>query len=193
VFFFAIYQKSNAQDNKGIYDTILVSVKIIGTDTLPFRYLNPVYARAKKPKWASIKKDPDFMILRHNVYKTYPYALRAAAVLNEVDSVLATIYSKEAKRAYKDRKESELNAKFNKELTNLTMDQGKILVKLISRETGKSVYEIVKSMKGGLNARLFQGLAVLWDNNLKHNYDPNGADASIEYIVREIQSRNMQR
>jgi hypothetical protein len=182
-----------AQSNKGIYDTVLVNVKIIGNDTMPFRYLSPVYARAKMPKWASVKKDPNYMMLRHNVYKTYPYALKAAAVLNEVDSVLATIYSKDAKRAYKDRKENELNAKFNKELTNLTMDQGKILVKLISRETGKSVYEIVKSMKGGLNARLFQGLAVLWDNNLKHNYEANGADASIESVVQEIQSRNYPR
>jgi hypothetical protein len=186
---------TKAQYVKGPYDTILLSARVLGADTLPFRYLNNVYCSVKSPTWVKYKNanDDAYRILRYNVYKTYPYAIKAAAVLNEVDSVLASMYSKDAKKAFKDRKEAELNAKFNKELTNLSMDQGKILVKLVSRQTGKSVFDIVKSLKGGFNARLFQGIAVLWDNNLRATYNPAGEDAAIESIVQEIEARNRKR
>jgi hypothetical protein len=131
--------------------------------------------------------DAAFERLKYNVRKVYPYAILAATVMRDVDSVLGSMYSKQAKSLYKERKESALNLRFKEELKDMTMDQGKILVKLINRQSGRSVYEVVKSLKGGLNAAMWQGVAVLFNNNLKNRYDPNGEDATIEYIVREIE------
>ena len=88
---------------------------------------------------------------------------------------------------YKRHKEDELNKKFKGELVNLTMSQGQVLVKLIARQTGKPCYQIIKDLKGGLNARIWQTVAILFDNNLKNNYDPMGEDEAVESIVLEIE------
>jgi len=69
------------------------------------------------------------------------------------------------------------------------MSQGQVLVKLIARQTGKPCYQIIKDLKGGLNARIWQTVAILFDNNLKNNYDPRGEDQIIESIVIEIEKR----
>jgi hypothetical protein len=62
-------------------------------------------------------------------------------------------------------------------------------VKLIARQTGKPCYQIVKELKGGFNAGIWQAVALLFSNNLKNNYDPEGDDAAIESIVLEIEAR----
>lgn len=74
-------------------------------------------------------------------------------------------------------------------MENLSISQGQILVKLIARQTGKPCYVIVKELKGGFNARIFQGMALLFDNNLRNTYDATGDDAAIEQIVQEIEQR----
>ncbi len=71
----------------------------------------------------------------------------------------------------------------------MSIEQGQLLVKLIARETGKPCYEIVKEMKGGFNAAIWQTVAVLFNNNLRNEFDPTGEDATIEQIVQEILSR----
>ncbi|KXK41901.1 MAG: hypothetical protein UZ11_BCD004001667 [Bacteroidetes bacterium OLB11] len=123
------------------------------------------------------------------MYVTYPYAVAASFVLHDIDSAMNTIYSKDAKKIYKERKEAELNKRFKGELENLTVEQGQILVKLVARETGKPVYQIIKELKGGFNARIWQTVAILFSNNLKNRYDATGDDAAIESVVQEILSR----
>jgi hypothetical protein len=135
------------------------------------------------------KNEEAYSRLRYNVYTVYPYAVAASYILHDVDSVLNSLYSKDAKKQYKQRKEDELNNKFKGELENLTISQGQVLVKLIARQTGKPCYQIVKELKGGFNAGIWQAVALLFSNNLKNNYDPEGDDAAIESIVLEIEAR----
>jgi len=118
----------------------------------------------------------------------YPYAVAASLILKDVDSVLASLYSKEAKQQFKHRKEDELNRKFKHELEDLTITQGQILIKLIARQTGKPCYQIVKELKGGFNAGIWQAVALLFNNNLRNTYDAQGDDAAIESLVLEIES-----
>jgi nucleoside diphosphate kinase len=121
------------------------------------------------------------------VYKVYPYAVAAGFIMQDIDAAMSLMRSKEAKQMYKRHKEDELNKKFKGELVNLTMSQGQVLVKLIARQTGKPCYQIIKDLKGGLNARIWQTVAILFDNNLKNNYDPMGEDEAMESIVLEIE------
>jgi nucleoside diphosphate kinase len=121
------------------------------------------------------------------VYKVYPYAVAAGFIMQDIDAAMSLMRSKEAKQMYKRHKEDELNKKFKGELVNLTMSQGQVLVKLIARQTGKPCYQIIKDLKGGLNARIWQTVAILFDNNLKNNYDPLGEDEAMESIVLEIE------
>lgn len=100
---------------------------------------------------------------------------------------------KRDKKAYLKATERELNARFKDELKNLTVTQGKILVKLINRQTGRDCYEVIKNLKGGLNARMYQTVAFFFDNDLKEQYDPYHADSDIEYIVRQIEAKRAQR
>jgi hypothetical protein len=183
---------------RGVYDTIFVSAVVRDSDTFAMRWAPMVNIYAKRPKWAIVarkfSKGNDGSAewqawdqLRYNVKKVYPYAVAASFVMHDVDSVLASMYSKEAKNQYKNQKEAQLNARFKNELTDMTITQGKILVKLINRQTGKNVYDIIKQLKGGGNAALMQALAVLFTHNLKSEYDAEGEDANIEAVVKEIE------
>jgi hypothetical protein len=180
---------------KGPNDTLAVGRIVLGADTLAHAWLREVTIRAKAPRWLVKQRRRErrdenaYSQLRYNVYKVYPYAVAASFILHDVDSVLALLQSKEAKKQYKLRKEAELNRQFKDELTNMTISQGQVLVKLIARQTGKPCYEIVKELKGGFNATLWQAVALLFSNNLKSGYDPEGEDAAIEGIVQEIEAR----
>ena len=72
---------------------------------------------------------------------------------------------------------------FNKEIKNLTITQGGILIKLIDRETGASSYDLLKDMKGGITAFFYQSIARFFGNNLKNTYDPQ-QDRDIEAIIQ---------
>ncbi len=136
------------------------------------------------------KRREEIRRLRYNVFKVYPYAVTAAYVLEQVDKETSALQKKKDRKSYLKRVEKEMNAKFKNELKDLSISQGQILVKLINRETGKDCYSVIKDLKGGLNARIYQTAAQLFDNSLKNQYDPYGKDKDIEMIVQEIESKN---
>ena len=190
-----LWASKKALSQKGVNDTIVVGSIVINNDTLPHIWLHDAFCNekgnnsfAKKRREAREQREA-YDRLRYNVYKVYPYAVAAGFIMNDIDSAMALMRSKDAKQIYKRRKEDELNKKFKGELVNLTMSQGQVLVKLIARQTGKPCYQIIKDLKGGLNARIWQTVAILFDNNLKNNYDPRGEDQIIESIVIEIEKR----
>ena len=180
---------------RGKFDTIRVGTLIVGNDTLIHKWLREVYVTAKAQGWYAKKmrqvreEREAYSRLRYNVYLVYPYAVAATFILKDVDSILGSLNSRVAKQQFKRRKEDELNKRFKDELQNLSITQGQILVKLIARQTGRPCYVIVKELKGGFNATIFQAMALLFDNNLKNKYEPEGEDAAIEQLVQEIESR----
>ena len=86
-----------------------------------------------------------------------------------------------------------MNKRWKGELQDLTITQGQILVKLIDRQTGKNCFSIIREMKGGFTATLWQGVALLFSNNLKREYDPYGDDRDIETIVQDLEASNYYR
>ena len=80
-----------------------------------------------------------------------------------------------------------MRQQFEEPLRNLSVYQGKILMKLINRQTGNNCYEIIKEYKGGFTARFYQTVAFFFSSNLKQSYDPKGDDLEIEKIVQEVQ------
>jgi len=88
--------------------------------------------------------------------------------------------------SYINSREKELKKEFADPLMNLSVYQGKILMKLINRETGNNCYDILKEFKGGFSARFWQTVAFFFGSNLKQPYDPKGEDAEIERIVKEV-------
>ena len=128
-----------------------------------------------------------FLILKRRVLKVYPYAVKARDEILRINNVLDSINKKNIKRRYTKRVAKNIKRNYSDKLKNLTINEGKILVKLIYRETNFSSYQIVKTFRGRFNAYFWQTMAVLWDNNLKNKYDPINIleDRQIEHILTQ--------
>lgn len=178
-------QQTNAQ-TIGANDTIRTLSIIYEGDTIPLQNLEYVHVYGKlsaaaKAAYAKYNR------LRNAVYVTYPYAMRAGAVMNDINANLVGVTDKDKRKEYIKSREKELKKEFTTPLTNLSIYQGKVLMKLINRETGSNCYEIIKEMKGGFTARFYQTVAFFFDSNLKQSYDADTDDATIEKIVKEVQ------
>ncbi len=122
------------------------------------------------------------------VRKVYPYAKLAGLLLRQYNDTLIMMGGGEYyKKKYTKKVEEELKKKFGKELENLTISEGTILIKLIDRETGKTSYELVKELRGAVSAVFWQTLAKIFGNSLKSEYDASGNDKWIEEIVQNIE------
>jgi hypothetical protein len=169
-----------------INDTIVSSAIIYNGDTIEAKTLYNVdlftrYTGGKVSKWTR---------LRNAVHVTYPYALKAGAVMNDINLKLTNVTGRSARRNYIRSREKELKKEFTDPLTNLSVYQGKVLMKLINRETGNNCYEIIKEYKGGLTARFYQTVAFFFSTSLKQPYDAQGEDMQIEKFVEEVCRRN---
>ncbi len=123
-----------------------------------------------------------------NIKKAYPYARIVSMELKELDDHLATLDNEKEQKAYINQAEKEIMDQFEKEVKKLTVTQGIILVKLIDRETGRTSYQVIKELKGGFTAFFWQGIARIFGNNLKTEYDPDNQDKIMEDIVLGIEA-----
>jgi len=126
--------------------------------------------------------------LRFNVIKVYPYAKLAAVKLNEMNEHVATLKNEKEKRKYIKATEAQLKTDFEEQIKNLSINQGNVLILLINRETGNTSYELIKDLRGSFNAFFAQGLAKIFGHDLKDTYEPQGKDKTIEDIVKQIES-----
>lgn len=125
--------------------------------------------------------------LTRNVVKVYPYARLTGELLREYEHDLSSISREGDQDLYIKLAEAELRAEFEAEVKDLTISQGRVLIKLIDRETGKTSYELVKDLRGGFQAFVWQGLARLFGQDLRSSYDAAGEDAMVEVIVQRIE------
>lgn len=175
----------NAQSRYGPNDTLLVPTIVYNGDTMTYRELDMVYVFANMTP-AQQEAYRKWTRLRNAVYVTYPYAIQASVIINEINSELERMPKQGKRKAYIKSKEAELKKKFADPLTKLSVYQGKVLMKLINRETNNNCYEIIKEYKGGFSARFWQTVAWVFGSNLKQDYQPTGQDAEMEKIVREV-------
>lgn len=122
--------------------------------------------------------------LKYNVYKVIPYARIAGDKYRQLQRDLATTSDKGKQKEMVKNCEKQVKELFNREVKNLTISQGEILIKLIDRETGTTSYELAKQLKGGFHAFMFQSVARIFGHNLKETYDPE-QERDIEAILRQ--------
>jgi len=175
-----------SQDNAPV--SIPVKAIVEGKDTIPVIDLPEVQVWAYWGKVSISKKVfEEWTRTKYNVKKVYPYAVLAAALLKEMDNKLAQIPSEKERKKFIKQCEKELRMKFEEDLKNLSVTQGRILMKLIYRETGKTTYQIVKEMRGGFEAAMWQALAYIFGNSMKVRYDPQGEDYMVEKAVQLVE------
>lgn len=158
-------------------------------------------AAAQEPKQDTMKqydlptfivqaqKDPDYekryQKLVRDVKKVYPYAKMAGFRLQLLEQNLQMLPTEKARKEYLKKTEQGVKEQFYKDLVNLTVSQGKILIKLIHRETGKDTYSLIKEYRGNITAWFWQGLAKVYTADLKNEYDPV-EDWQIEQIIKSM-------
>ena len=190
VFFFMCCGSVQAQmtglPQFGPNDTIYSMAIIYEGELMPYKELPNVYISNLPPdKLARVLEK--YNRLRTAVYVTYPFARKAGVTLNDVAAHLEKIPSKKERKKYIKTREKELKAQFTDPLSDLSVYQGKVLMKLINRQTGNNCYEIIKEYKGSLDARVYQTVAFFFGSSLKQDYDlADATDRQIENIVKEI-------
>jgi hypothetical protein len=123
---------------------------------------------------------------KYNVKVVYPYAILAGAKLKEYDKALAKIENENLRKAFLKACEKDLRKEFEHDLKNLSVTQGRILMKLIDRESGKTAYEIVEQLRGHFQAVMWNALARLFGNDMKEGYDPE-EDMMIENAIKVVE------
>jgi hypothetical protein len=167
--------------------SVVTRAVVEGSDTLAIINLPEVRVYEQRDfEYLYLKRRYRRMI--HNIKKAYPYAQVAGVKLKELDDYLVTLDSEKKRKVYIDQAEEEIMKQFEKDVRHLTITQGIILVKLIDRETGRTSYQVIQELKGGITAFFWQGIARIFGNNLKTEYDPVDQDKVMEDIVLGIEA-----
>jgi len=170
----------------GPNDTIPVPATIYQMEYVPSQTLEWIWVQAKMSEAARQRK-AEWTRLRNAVYVTYPYARKAGAIMNDINRQLEGVTSDSRRKSIIRSREKELKKEFTDPIKDLSVYQGKVLMKLINRQTGNNCYEIIKEYKGGFTARFWQTVAFVFGSNLKQPYNAYGDDREIELIVLEVE------
>jgi len=171
----------------GKNDTIYLKAMVIDGELVGGKDLQEIFIWGGNPKDAA-KYWAEWTRLRNAVYVTYPYARQAGVVMKDVMAHLENVKGKSERKKYIKSREKELREAFGDKIMDLSVYQGKVLMKLINRQTGEDCYEIIKEMKGGFTARFYQTLMFFVGSDLKQEWNPgeNKVDKQIDGIVQEL-------
>ena len=179
---------ANAKDSiLTTQDIYVVRAVVIDGDTLWVADLDEVYIFPTK-KFKNRRERRRYTRLIYNVKKAYPWAKLAGEKLSEVEVHLISLKTEKEQKDYMKLVEKELLKDYKEDLKKLTITQGRILIKLVDRQTGDTSYELVKELRGNISAVFWQTLARLFGSNLKSVYDADGEDRLIEEIVVLIEN-----
>ena len=148
ILFFLVSSVSGfSQSRYGPNDTLVVPFIVYEGDTMTYRVMDQVFVWGKMSD-EQRKAHREWTRLRNAVYVTYPYAIKASAIINDVNSYLANVTDEKKRKKYLSLREKELKKEFTEPLTNLSVYQGKILMKLINdRLDNRFVREFIIGMK----------------------------------------------
>jgi hypothetical protein len=155
---------------------------VVDGDTLANLTISQIYIFP----WHKFKRPRDEAKYRRlilNLKKVYPYAILARDMLMSMEADVAKIKGKKEREKYIKEAEDRLRAQFEGPLKHLSVSQGKLLLKLIDRETGRTSYSIVKELRGTFSAFCWQSLARLFGSNMKSTFDENGEDKYLNRLI----------
>ena len=160
---------------------------LVEGDSIPY---NSIYLEGvtifPKLKFNSYKDKLRYFTIKRKTLKVYPYAILASERLGKLNERLKLISSRSGKKKYTRLVEKYIEKELSAQLKKLTRTEGQILIKLVFRETGETVYDLVKKLRNSLRAFSYNSLAKLFDISIKTEYDPinNEEDAIIEDVLK---------
>ncbi|MEO6882850.1 MAG: DUF4294 domain-containing protein [Bacteroidia bacterium] len=185
------HTKFSLKSTKTTFVGFPVQATVYNGDTIAYVELNAFTVYANRaftdPAQAAL-----YWRLERDVKIVYPYAVLASVKLKSFDVQLAAMPSEMERKIFMKKAEIELKDEFGDQLKDLTINQGRILIKLIDRQTGHTSYALVEDLRGNFSAFMWQSLARLFGSNLKSAYNPQqGEDKMIEQIIGLIESGNL--
>lgn len=153
--------------------------------TLPEIEIKEVTVVAR-PRGARRSEYRKYERLIYNIKRVYPYALMVRKQLDKVNEEMKNLKDEKSRKAYMREVEKDVFAEYEGDMRQMTMTQGRLLIKLIDRETQNTSYNLIKDYRGKFTAAFWQGIARIFGTNLKEEYDAYGEDALIELIIMEI-------
>lgn len=165
---------AQAQDRRGFWHQEWTVEK---GDSVPLVHILPVYVFNRPVDLRRYRK------LVEAVKRVYPIAKIARAKMADMEAELTRLPTKKAQKAYIKNIYNEIKDEYTPILKHMTRTQGKVLLKLIDRETEYTAYEVLREFRGGFVAGFWQGVSRIFGQNLKSEYDKSGEDKMIEQIV----------
>ena len=141
-------------------------------------------------KFLNTNEHRKYLILKRKTLKVYPYAKLASVRLETLYERVNDIKRKRTRKKYIRRTQKYIEGKFTDELKKLTQTEGQILIKLINRQTSFTVYEVIKDLKNGFNAFIFNTTAKVFNMSLKETYLPT--EVSEDYFIEDILQKAFQ-
>lgn len=146
-------------------------------DSIPLVHILPVYVFSRPVDLRRYRRLVDA------VRKVYPIAKIARAKMASMEEELCRLPTKKAQKAYIKQIYNEIKEEYTPVLKHMTRTQGRVLLKLIDRETEYTAYEVLKEFRGGFVAGFWQGVSKIFGQDLKSQYDKEGEDKMIEQII----------
>ena len=158
---------------------------IIKNDSLTIP-LDEIFVLNKR-KFDSSKERKYYYWYTKKVRKAYPYAKLAAEKMTELNLTLDSIKSKRKRRKHVKKVQKYLEGEFTDQLKKMTRTEGRILIKLVNRQTGETMYTLIKDYRNGLKAFMYNTSAKLFKLNLKNKYKPK--EIALDFLVEDILQR----
>jgi hypothetical protein len=195
--FLAIAQSALAQKNKRpevvdmdsptFVPTVKVGKVLEGGDSIQYMEMNNVYV-FPPVEFSSKRQAQAYTRLVKNVKTVLPIAKEANMIMMETAEYLETLPNKKAKEEHMKRVEKSIMQEYKPRMKKLTYSQGKLLIKLIYRESHSSGYELIQAFLGPVRAGFYQAFAWAFGASLKKEYDPEGIDRLTERVVLMVEA-----
>lgn len=190
---FAQKNKVNPEDREVDMDSptfvpmVRVGKILEGGDSIKFVEMNNVYVYGPM-QFKNERQRKAYNRLVYNVKKVLPIAKEVNRAILETYEYLQTLPNQKAREEHMKYVEKSIKAEYTPRMKKLSLSQGKLLIKLIHRETSSSSYDLVKAFLGSTRAAFYQAFAWVFGASLKKEYDPNGKDRLTERVVRLVEA-----
>ena len=174
-------------DSPTFVPTVKVGKVLEDGDSIQYMEMNNVYV-FPPVSFDSIKQQAAYMRLVKNVKTVLPIAKEANIIMMETAEYLETLPDKKAREEHMKRVEQSILKEYKPRMKKLTYSQGKLLIKLVYRESNSSGYELIQAFLGPIRAGFYQAFAWAFGASLKKEYDPEGIDRLTERVVLMVEA-----
>jgi hypothetical protein len=160
----------------------ILMAQVNGNDTILLAYLHDIWVFPRST-FKNKAQEQYFWRTVRDVKRTLPYAKLISRELSMVNMKLVNIKSDSERKKFMKEFEKESFKKYETDLKKMTVNQGRILMKLVDRETDKTTFDLIKAYKGSFTAFFWQGVARLFGSNLKSEFDASNKDKVLERVI----------